>query len=97
MRLRSDGRKVNETRTIPATYDVTGLSLPNAFHAMHRVPVDGEYVVKVVLGGLRPKASDPITVALWVDEKQVQTATHDQEGAASFATTGRTSAGRPSR
>jgi mono/diheme cytochrome c family protein len=84
-RLRSEGRKVNEMRTIPASYDVTGLSMPNAFHSMHRIPVDGEYVVKVVLGGLRPKSSQPITVALWVDEKQVQTATHDQEGAASFA------------
>jgi mono/diheme cytochrome c family protein len=84
-RLRSEGRRVIETRTIPASYDVTGLSLPNAFHSMHRIPVDGEYVIKVVLGGLRPKSSQPITVALWVDDKPVQTATHDQEGAASFA------------
>ena len=86
IRLRSEGRKVHESRTIPASYDVTGLSLPNAFHSMHRVPVDGEYVVRVVLGGLRPKGSDPVTVALWVDEKQIQIATHDQENAASFST-----------
>jgi len=85
IRLRSEGRRVAEMRTVPASYDVTGLSLPNAFHSMHRVPVDGEYVVRVVLGGLRPKASEPITVALWVDEKQVQVATHDQEHAASFS------------
>ena len=84
-RLRSEGRKVVDQVKVPATYDVTGLSLPNAFHAMHRIPVDGEYVVRVVLGGLRPKASEPITIALWVDEKLVQTATHDQERAASFA------------
>jgi len=84
-RLRSDGRRVMEARTFPAAYDVTGLSLPNAFHAIHRVPVDGEYVVKVVLGGLRPAASEPITVALWVDERQVQTVSHDQQRAASFA------------
>ena len=31
-----------------------GLSLPNAFHAIYRVPVDGEYVIRVVLGGTRP-------------------------------------------
>ncbi len=86
IRLRSEGRKVNETRTIPTTYDVTGLSLPNAFHAMYRVPVDGEYTVRAVLAGLRPKGSDPVTVALWVDEKQIQIATHDQENAASFST-----------
>ena len=81
---------------MPASYDVTGLSLPNAFHAIHRIPVDGEYVMRVVLGGLRPKSSMPVTIALWVDEKQVQTATHDQESAASFATIGRISADRPS-
>ena len=84
-RLRSEGRKVGDQVTVPASYDVTGLSVPNAFHAIHRIPVDGEYVVRVVLGGLRPKASEPITIALWVDEKLVQTATHDQERAASFA------------
>ena len=59
--------------------------MPNAFHAIHRVPVDGEYVVRVVLGGLRPKTSMPVTIALWVDEKQLQTTTHDQEQAASFS------------
>jgi mono/diheme cytochrome c family protein len=86
IRLRSEGRKVVETRTIPASYDVTGLSLPNAFHAMHRVPVEGDYMVRVVLGGLRPKGSNAVTVALWVDNKQIQIATHDQENAASFST-----------
>jgi mono/diheme cytochrome c family protein len=84
VRLRSEGRRVNETRTIPASYDVTGLSLPNAFHAMHRIPVEGEYVVRVVLGGLRPKGSAPVAVTLWVDEKLVQSSSHDQENAASF-------------
>jgi mono/diheme cytochrome c family protein len=85
VRLRSEGRRAGDARTFPETYDVTGLSLPNAFHAIHRVPVDGEYVIRVVLGGLRPAASEPVTVALWVDERLVQTATHDQERAASFA------------
>jgi mono/diheme cytochrome c family protein len=85
VRLRSEGRRVGEARSVPESYDVTGLSLPNAFHAIYRVPVDGEYLVRVVLGGLRPKSSMPITIALWVDEKEIQTATHDQERAASFA------------
>ena len=57
LRLRSEGRRVKEAKTFPGDYDVTGLSLPNAFHAIHRVPVDGEYLVKVTLGGLRPKGS----------------------------------------
>ncbi len=86
IRLRSEGRKVIETRTIPASYDVTGLSLPNAFHSMHRIPVDGEYMVRVVLGGLRPKGSNAVTAALWVDDQQIQIATHDQENSASFST-----------
>jgi hypothetical protein len=84
VRLRSEGRRVAETKTALRSYDVTGLSLPNAFHAIYRVPVDGEYLIKVVLGGLRPKASMPITVALWVDQKEVQLKAHDQENAASF-------------
>ena len=84
IKLRSEGRRVEEARTVPATYDVTGLSLPNAFHSMHRVPVDGEYVIKVILGGLRPKASMPVPITLWVDQKEVQATTHDQERAASF-------------
>jgi mono/diheme cytochrome c family protein len=84
VRLRSEGRRVEELRAVPASYDVTGLSLPNAFHAIHRIPVDGEYMIKVVLGGLRPKASMPVPIALWVDQKQVQATAHDQEHAASF-------------
>ena len=52
---------------------------------MHRIPIDGDYMVRVVLGGLRPKGSEPVTIALWVDEKQMQVATHDQENAASFS------------
>ncbi|MEA2342934.1 MAG: hypothetical protein QOF63_1103, partial [Thermoanaerobaculia bacterium] len=85
IRLRSDGRKVRELRTAPATYDVTGLSMPNAFQTVHRVPVDGDYVIRVVLTGLRPLGSDPIAVTLWVDDREVQTIPHDPERAASFA------------
>jgi mono/diheme cytochrome c family protein len=83
-RLRSEGRRVQEVREVPAVYDVTGLSMPNAFHSMYRVPVDGEYVIKVVLGGLRPKGSMPVPITLWVDQKEIQTTSHDQERAASF-------------
>ena len=83
-RLRSDGRKVRDARTSPDSYDVTGLSMPNAFYAVHRVPVDGEYVIRVALGGLRPASSEPIAVTLWVDDREVQTIAHDQERAASF-------------
>ena len=84
-RLRSEGRRSGEARTIPETYDATGFSLPNAFHAMHRVPVDGEYLVRAVLGGVRPAGSEPITVTLWVDGRQVQSVQHDPERSATFS------------
>jgi hypothetical protein len=84
-RLRSDGRKVHEDRAVPETYDVTGLSMPNAFHAIHRIPVDGEYVIRVGLGGVRPAGSSPVTVALWIDQKQVASVPHDPQRAATFA------------
>jgi mono/diheme cytochrome c family protein len=84
-RLRSEGRRVKESRTVPESYDVTGLSLPNAFHAIHRVPVDGQYALRVTLGGVRPKGSEPITVSLWIDQKEVQSIVHDPERSATFS------------
>jgi mono/diheme cytochrome c family protein len=83
-KLRSDGRRNGDARKFPETYDVTGLSLSNAFHAIYRVPVDGEYGIRVVLGGTRPAGSAPITVALWIDDKQVQSRMFDLEGSARF-------------
>ena len=84
-RLRSDGRRVRDERTFPAVYDVTGLSMPNAFHTIQRIPVDGEYSLRVVLGGTRPKGSEPVTISLWVDEQEVRTATHDPDRSAMFS------------
>jgi hypothetical protein len=83
-KLRSDGRRPGDARTFPEQYDATGLSLSNAFHALHRVPVNGDYVVRVVLGGVRPAGSEPITVALWLDDRRVASLVHDPERAARF-------------
>ncbi|MEO6238366.1 MAG: DUF1592 domain-containing protein [Vicinamibacterales bacterium] len=85
VRLRSDGRRAGEARTVPAEYDATGLSLPNAFHSPYRVPVTAEYIIKVSLGGVRPAHSEPVTFALWVDEREVAARAFDAETAASFA------------
>jgi mono/diheme cytochrome c family protein len=79
VRLRAEGRRTGTVREFPERYDLTGLSLPNAFHGVHRVPVDGEYLVRVFLGGVRPLNSDPISLALWVDDEQVATLVHDPE------------------
>jgi mono/diheme cytochrome c family protein len=83
-RLRSEGRRVRDARTFPGDYDVTGLSLPNALHSAFRVPVDGEYLIRVGLGGLRPAGSEPITIALWVDDRQLETRVFDLESSARF-------------
>ena len=85
VRLRSDGRRNGEARSVPDSYDRTGLSLPNAFHAIHRIPVDAEYLVRVFLGGLRPANSEPIALTLWVDDKEVATIAHDPDRSATFA------------
>ncbi|HVQ30028.1 MAG TPA: DUF1592 domain-containing protein [Vicinamibacteria bacterium] len=69
---------------VPAEYDRTGLSLPNSVHALHRFPVTGEYVIRVLLGGRRPAASLPLPVALWIDDKQIEVQEIDPEGEASF-------------
>src|SRR5439155_20085435 len=85
VRLRADGRRPRDVRTFPADYDVTGLGMPNAFHAVQRIPAEGEYVVRVFLAGLRPAGSDPIAVALWVDDQLAGTVTFDLERSATFA------------
>jgi mono/diheme cytochrome c family protein len=84
IRLRSDGRRNGDARVFPVQYDVTGLSLPNSFHATHRVPVEGDYVIKVGLGGQRPAASEAVAVTLWVDDKQAMSVPFDLEKSARF-------------
>src|SRR5258708_38613677 len=54
-------------------YDVTGLSMPQSLHWMHRFPVDAEYLIRVVPEGRRPAASDPIEMGVWLDGKLVKT------------------------
>ena len=83
-RLRSEGRRPGEARVFPAQYDLTGLSLPNAFHAVYRAAADADYIVRVGLGGLRPAGSAPIAITVWVDEREVATERFDAEAAARF-------------
>jgi hypothetical protein len=84
-KLRSDGRRSGDAHTFPERYDLTGLSLPNAFHALYRVPVEGEYAVRVILGGQRPAGSEPVMVTLWIDDEQIASTRHDPERAATFS------------
>jgi mono/diheme cytochrome c family protein len=84
-RCPTSGRRGTPSTEALFEYDRTGLSLPNASHATHRFPVDGEYFVRAVLFGDRPAGSEPLEIALWVDGRQVQVRLLDAAGLASFA------------
>ena len=85
VQLRPPGRPIKSSTTPLTDYDLTGLSLPNAAHAMHRFPVDAEYRIRVLLGGVRPLGSEPLPLTLWIDGKEIQTVAFDPEGVASFS------------
>ena len=78
------GRRIVTGITIPARYDVSGLSLPNSLHATHRFPADGEYLFRFKLDGLRPLGSEALHLALWIDGKPLQTQDFDPTGGAAF-------------
>ena len=65
-------------------YDLTGLDLPNALHATYSFPVDGEYVIRAGLGGVRPAGSESLQTVLWVDGKQIEVAPIDAGAIATF-------------
>jgi hypothetical protein len=85
-RKNAGARKIVESTTIPTRYDETGLSLPNAVHAVHRFPVDAEYLFRVFPGGIRPAASEPTTFTLWIDGKEIASQPLDVTNQASFDT-----------
>ncbi len=67
VRLKAPTAVVAPLRTPPETYDTSGLSLPNAAHASHRVTVPGQYMIRVYMNGRRPLGSMPVRVGLYVD------------------------------
>ncbi|HEX7085584.1 MAG TPA: DUF1592 domain-containing protein [Vicinamibacterales bacterium] len=85
VRKNSGPRKVVEITTVPDEYDETGLTLPNAAHTMHRFPVDGDYIIRVHAGGIRPAGSEPVTFTLWIDGREVASQTLDAAAQASFS------------
>ena len=84
--LRSGQRNQKPQMTPLTDYDLTGLSMPNSFHTTYRFPVDGEYVLRVNLGGDRPPGSEALQLALWIDGKRNQQIQVDPATIASFAT-----------
>jgi mono/diheme cytochrome c family protein len=81
----ASGRHLVDITTVPASYDATGLILPNSLHAMHRFPVDGEYLFRFGLNGVRPLGSEALHLGLWIDGRQVQALDIDTEGSAAFS------------
>ena len=51
-------------------YDVTGLTLGSALHAVHTFPAEGDYEFRIDPEGNRPRPSDPFPVVIWIDGKQ---------------------------
>ncbi len=84
VRITPGARNIKPETSPRFDYDELGLSLPNALHFTHRFPVDGEYMFRLSLGGVRPAGSDPIDIAFWVDGKQVEVKQFDPARVASF-------------
>lgn len=85
IRLRASRRKIVHRKTPLFDYDLTGLTVPNAFHAMHRFPVAGEFLFRIFLDGVRPAGSEPVHVVFWIDGRQVRMMESDPEAAATFS------------
>lgn len=85
VRLSARSRKIQPSPKVETDYDTTGLTLPNALHGMHRIPVDAQYSIRAVVGGSRPASSEPVRLALWIDGTRVATTALDPEKSASFA------------
>jgi mono/diheme cytochrome c family protein len=84
VRLTPARAKIEPSTTPLSDYDTTGLSLPQSLHAVHRFPVEADYVLRVVAGGERPAASEPIEIGLFLDDRERGVQSLDPEGMGSF-------------
>ena len=84
VRLKAPTAVVAPVRTVPASYDTSGLSLPNSAHALHRVTVPGQYLIRAFLNGRRPLGSMPVRIGLYVDGALAATQEIDPAAQASF-------------
>ncbi len=70
-------REFPKEKLAKTSYDLTGLSMPNALHVTHDFPVTADYTIRTAIEGRRPNGSEPVQVGVWLDGKQVQTLTID--------------------
>jgi cytochrome c553 len=85
VRVSSSRARVEPSPNVLEQYDKSGLTLRNAVHGRHRFPATGTYVVRLILGGERPAASEPLEVGLFVDDQAQGTLKMDPEGLGSFS------------
>ncbi len=85
VRIEPPWRHIPYSKTPLHDYDLTGLSLPNATHVTHSFPVEGEYVIRTMLNGVRPIGSEAIRISLWVDGRQIEYIDLDPEGGGAFS------------
>ena len=64
----------SKNKAVKFDYDETGMSLPNALHVVQRFPVDGDYVLRCILRGVRPQGSNPVELGFWVDGNMIHEA-----------------------
>jgi hypothetical protein len=84
VRRNAGGRTIEGSPDVPARYDESGLTLPNAMHTTHDFPATGEYVIRVFVGGSRAAGSEPMPIALWIDGRRVAMKPLDPEGASFY-------------
>ena len=85
VRVPSSRARIEQSPDVLQDYDRSGLTLRNAVHGRHRFPVTATYVVRLVLGGERPAASEPLEVGLFVDDQPQGVLKMDPEGLGSFS------------
>jgi mono/diheme cytochrome c family protein len=85
VRVPSSRARIEQSPQVLQDYDRSGLTLRNAVHGRHRFPVTATYVVRLILGGERPAASEPLEVGLFVDDQPQGVERMDTEGLGSFS------------
>ena len=85
VRRNAGSRHIEGSPEVPAQYDESGLTLPNAMHTTHDFPATGEYVIRVFVGGSRAAGSEPVPIALWVDGRRAAMERLDPEGASFYS------------
>ena len=96
VKLEAVRARVEQSTSVPAEYDATGLTMRNAVHAAYVAPVTGEYLVRAILEASGPPRRSPSrSASSWTTSRSASWRSTPRASARS-ASTGRTSARRAS-